>query len=122
MTMMSNVIAFEPRLGQPRLRRPRLLVSAARPGLPRWNRRRHLLAMRPGHLHGRRQATLVGADRLQQGIDRLDGARNGRAQRPVRCRRTPQHALQRGKQTHPDALPKQRVCRGFTMNDEGLQL
>lgn len=47
MTMMSNVIAFHPPLGlpafgQPRLRRPRLLVRAARAGLAGWNRRRDL--------------------------------------------------------------------------------
>jgi len=42
MTMMSNVIAFQPRLGQPQMRRPRLLVRAARAGLAGWNRRRDL--------------------------------------------------------------------------------
>ncbi|KGJ06400.1 hypothetical protein SAMN04487972_101158 [Paracoccus halophilus] len=39
---MSNVIAFEPRPSQPRLRRPGLLVRAARAGLAGWNRRRDL--------------------------------------------------------------------------------
>ena len=42
MTMISNVIAFQPRFGQPQLRRPRLLVRAARAGLAGWNRRRDL--------------------------------------------------------------------------------
>ncbi len=42
MTMMSNVIAFQPRLGQPQMRRPRLLVRAARLGLAGWNRGRDL--------------------------------------------------------------------------------
>lgn len=42
MTMMSNVIAFQPRLGQSPLRRPRLLVRAARAGLAGWSRRRDL--------------------------------------------------------------------------------
>ncbi|MFC3568735.1 DUF6477 family protein [Paracoccus sp. TOH] len=42
MTMMGNVIAFQPRCAQPRLRRPRLLAQAARLGLPGWNRRRDL--------------------------------------------------------------------------------
>lgn len=52
MTMMSNVIAFQPYLGQPypghlrggqsQVRRPRLLVRAARAGLAGWNRRRDL--------------------------------------------------------------------------------
>ncbi|WP_347266451.1 DUF6477 family protein [Paracoccus sp. (in: a-proteobacteria)] len=42
MTMMSNVIAFQPRLGQPPMRRPRLLVRAARAGLAGWSRRRDL--------------------------------------------------------------------------------
>ena len=40
MTMMSSVIAFEPRAGQPLLRRPRLLVQAARAGLSGWRRGR----------------------------------------------------------------------------------
>ncbi len=42
MTMMSNVIAFETRPSAARLRRPRLLVRAARAGLPGWNWRRDL--------------------------------------------------------------------------------
>ncbi|MDK8873211.1 DUF6477 family protein [Paracoccus sp. SSJ] len=42
MTMMENVIAFQPRLGQPQLSRPRLLVRAARAGLAGWSRRRDL--------------------------------------------------------------------------------
>ncbi|MEF9605849.1 DUF6477 family protein, partial [Paracoccus sp. PXZ] len=42
MTMMSNVIAFQPRMARPHLRRPRLLVQAARAGLAGWNRRRDL--------------------------------------------------------------------------------
>lgn len=42
MTMMSSVIAFEPRAGQPMLRRPRLLVQAARAGLSGWRRERDL--------------------------------------------------------------------------------
>ncbi len=42
MTMMTNVIAFQSRLGQPPMRRPRLLVRAARAGLAGWNRRRDL--------------------------------------------------------------------------------
>ena len=42
MTMMTSVIAFEPRAGQPLLRRPRLLVQAARAGLAGWNRDRDL--------------------------------------------------------------------------------
>lgn len=42
MTMMSNVIAFEACPVQPRLRRPGLLVRAARAGLPGWSRRRDL--------------------------------------------------------------------------------
>lgn len=42
MTMTSNVIAFQPRLGQTPMRRPRLLVRAARLGLAGWNRRRDL--------------------------------------------------------------------------------
>lgn len=42
MTMMSSVIAFEPRAGQPMLRRPRLLVQAARAGLSGWRRGRDL--------------------------------------------------------------------------------
>lgn len=42
MTMMCNVIAFQPRLGQPSMRRPRLLVRAARAGLAGWSRRRDL--------------------------------------------------------------------------------
>ena len=42
MTMMTSVIAFEPRASQPLLRRPRLLVQAARAGLAGWNRDRDL--------------------------------------------------------------------------------
>ncbi|QFG37704.1 hypothetical protein BDE18_1107 [Paracoccus pantotrophus] len=42
MTMMSNVIAFQPRPGQPHLRRPRLLVRAARAGQVGWRRSRDL--------------------------------------------------------------------------------
>ena len=42
MTMMSSVIAFDPRAGQPLLRRPRLLVQAARAGLSGWKRDRDL--------------------------------------------------------------------------------
>lgn len=42
MTMMSSVIAFDPRAGQPVLRRPRLLVQAARAGLSGWRRERDL--------------------------------------------------------------------------------
>lgn len=42
MTMMNNVIAFETRPAQPRLRRPKLLVRAARAGLPGWRRQRDL--------------------------------------------------------------------------------
>ncbi|UFM63674.1 DUF6477 family protein [Paracoccus sp. MA] len=42
MTMMSNVIAFQPRPAQPHLRRPRLLVRAARAGLQGWSRKRDL--------------------------------------------------------------------------------
>jgi len=42
MTMISNVIAFQPRAVQPALRRPRLLVQAARAGLAGWRRGRDL--------------------------------------------------------------------------------
>lgn len=42
MTMMMNILAFQPRPAQPRLRRPRLLVRAARAGLPGWSRPRDL--------------------------------------------------------------------------------
>lgn len=42
MIVTSNVIAFQPRPEQPQLRRPRLLVRAARAGLTSWNRARDL--------------------------------------------------------------------------------
>ncbi len=72
MTMMSNVIAFEPRLGQPRLRRPKLLVSAARAGLPGWNRRRHLRRLLKSDVLPAPGAAL---DRLHAEEARLDAAR-----------------------------------------------
>lgn len=42
MTMMPNVIQFQPRPQIAALRRPRLLVQAARAGLSGWNRKRDL--------------------------------------------------------------------------------
>lgn len=42
MNMMCNVIAFPARPAHPPLRRPKLLVRAARAGLSQWNRRRDL--------------------------------------------------------------------------------
>jgi hypothetical protein len=67
------------------------------------DRRRHLPAMRECHLNRRREAALVAGHRSQQWIDRLDGTRDGGTQGTVRHRRTAQHALQRGKQAHPEA-------------------
>lgn len=42
MSMMSNVVQFQPRAKAPCFRRPRLLVQAARAGLAGWKRQRDL--------------------------------------------------------------------------------
>lgn len=77
MTMMTNVIAFQPRLGYPPMRRPRLLMRAARAGLAGWNRRRDLRRLLKCD-----ETPLAGATlpRLRAEEELLDGIRReGRA-------------------------------------------
>lgn len=72
MTMICNVIAFQPRPRQPALRRPRLLVRAARAGLAGWNRKRDLHRLLKGD-----SLPAVGAalPRLRAEEEFLDAAR-----------------------------------------------
>ena len=77
MTMMSSVIAFDPRAGQPLLRRPRLLVQAARAGLSGWKRDRDLRRVLKCETMPRPEAALA---RLMAAIDEqlaLSGVERG---------------------------------------------